>query len=743
MTGRSEAIPLPSKWHWPLQSAFEDLRIRYGIKVGLAALLALFASQELRLPHTSWAVLTVLVMMSSQYVGSIAVKAIMRLIGTIGGALVGIWLVGNYASTPVIFLTVLFFVVGFATYKFGQFPASQVPYAYFLVGVTTVAVATYGVADPGDVWEIGLDRALEILVGAGSSLLVTTLVWPRYAREEFIAAGRTALKTIRELVSIRADPRGWDDTARIAQIQQTFSQRLIVLRNLLQAGARESTVFSARLSNYNAFLVSLTNLFQSALNISDPQREKPILDYLQDELESLDTSILQEFDVLAMPHHPGEKLRPSHLNEAFAAFENKVKEIRDEGVLLATPLETAIAFAGHFAALRSLRDHLNNARSVMKGLPRFGQPLPDAKPHWDFLPTIDWFWVKVGIKGGLAAVISILLLKWINPPGPASIPLMAWTLTILGRPNLQAGGSGDLRAFQNGFLAAIVLVICVALLLLITPFLANYTVMNLVLFLILFVYGFMTARIPGINFWVQVALISISAFVGLNPQVPVPSQTIIDTFLGVIIGMAIATVLGRVIWPVLPQRLLRTNLLAIFGRIKALLKGDPHPEKIQTQLAILPVEALQAVTQIRKAGCSKQEKARVEGFIRALQALVAHATGLVAHRNGVPEIVEGMVRPQFERLEVEFEQMLDALSECFRRGDCQRDLPTVRGALAELDQVVEEIRERRMFANQGLEAPLRLLDVVDRYHQTADSLEECGRMVRTLKIQRYWGDYAL
>jgi p-hydroxybenzoic acid efflux pump subunit AaeB len=743
MGTRAATIPSTSKWHWPLQGVFEDLRIRYGIKIGLAALLALFVTQELRLPHASWSVLTVLVMMSSQYVGSIAVKAIMRVIGTIAGALVGVWLVGNYASTPVIFLTILFFVVGLATYKFGQFPASQVPYAYFLVGVTTVAVATYGVDNPADVWEIGLDRALEILVGAGTSLLVTTLVWPRYAREDFIAAGRSALKTMRELVSLRADPRQPDASVRIAQIQETFNQRLIVLRNLLQAGARESTVFSARLSNYNAFLVSLTNLFHAALNLGDPQREKPILDHVQDELESLDTAILQEFDVLAMPHHPGEKLRPSHLNEAFAAFEKKVKEIRDEGVLLATPLETAIAFAGHFAALRSLCDHLNNARSVMEGLPRFGQPLPDAKPHWDFLPTIDWFWVKVGVKGGLAAVISILLLKWINPPGPASIPLMAWTLTILGRPFLQVGGSGDLRAFQNGFLAAVVLAICVALLLLITPFLANYTVMNLVLFLILVVYGFMTARIPGINFWVQVALISISAFVGLNPQVPVPSQTIIDTFLGVIIGMAIATVLGRVIWPVLPQRLLRTNLLAVFGRIKALLKGDPHPEKIQTQLAILPVEALQAVTQIRKAGCSKQEKARVEGFIRTLQALVAHATGLVARRNGVPEIVEGMVRPQFERLEVEFEQMLDVVTECFRRGDCQRDLPTVRGALAELDQVVEQIRERRMFANQGLEAPLRLLDVVDRYHQTADSLEECGRMVRTLKIQQYWGDYAL
>ena len=36
-----------------------------------------------------------------------------------------------------------------------------------------------------------------------------------------------------------------------------------------------------------------------------------------------------------------------------------------------------------------------------------------------------------------------------------------------------------------------------------------------------------------------------------------------------------------------------------------------------------------------------------------------------------------------------------------------------------------------------------VLDLVDRYHATADALDECGRLVRTLEIQRYLGDYAL
>jgi hypothetical protein len=170
-----------------------------------------------------------------------------------------------------------------------------------------------------------------------------------------------------------------------------------------------------------------------------------------------------------------------------------VNEIRDHGVLAAKPLQAAIAFAGHFTAIRTVCDELNNIRSAMEGLPRFGQPLPEAKPHWDLLPVIDWFWVRVAVKGGLAAVISIVLLEWINPPGSASTPLMAWLLTILGRPFLRVGGTGDLRAFQTAFRASLMLVACAALLILTTPFLVDYAAMDVALFLILFTLGFLTA----------------------------------------------------------------------------------------------------------------------------------------------------------------------------------------------------------------------------------------------------------
>ena len=722
-----------------------DVRVRHGIKMGLAGLLALFCTQVLRLPHDNWAILTVVVLMGARFVGSVAFKAIMRVTGTIAGALVGIWLVGNYTSTPAIFLPVLFLAMAFASYKYGQVGARQVPYAYYLFGFTTLTIVTDGVTDPAQAWHVGLDRTEEILVGLISALLVTSILWPRYAREEFLEAGRAALKTVNQLVSVHLqasiDPAIAHSETK--EIHSKFDQQLSVLRNLQQAGGRESTLFSARLSNYNAFLVSVTNLFHAGLDLGRHRLDPLFLGRLQYEIESLLAAISEEFDILTGSRSPNEKLHASRLNEAFVALQTKVNETRDQGVLIAAPLPTALAFAGHFAAIRSVCDELNNIRNAMEGLPRFGQPLPETKPHWDFLPTIDWVWVKIGIKGGLTAVIAVLLLKWINPPGASSIPPMAWVLTVFGRPFLQAGGTGDLRAFQNASLKALALIGCAVLLILTTPFLAGFAAMNLVLFLILFLFGFFTARSNGINSWILVGFLTISAFVGLNPQVPVASQTIIDTFLGLMIGIGIGTVVSRLIWPVLPQRVLRGALLTLCGQIKALLRGEPHREKIQTQLALFPVAALQAAAQIRIAGRSDEERAKLVALIRALQTLITRMTQLFCRRDGLPEIAEPVLKPPFERLEIEFSQMLDAFAECFRQGDGRLQLPTVRGALIEMDHAIQQLRDRNLLASLSFEAPLRVLDLVDRYHATADVLDECSRLLCSLRIKYYWGDYFL
>jgi uncharacterized membrane protein YccC len=75
----------------------------FGIKLGLAGMLALYISRLIRLDHANWAIFTVLVLAPAQYVGAIAQRSIARVVGTIIGGFVGIWLVGNYEQDRVFF----------------------------------------------------------------------------------------------------------------------------------------------------------------------------------------------------------------------------------------------------------------------------------------------------------------------------------------------------------------------------------------------------------------------------------------------------------------------------------------------------------------------------------------------------------------------------------------------------------------------------------------------------------------
>jgi hypothetical protein len=714
--------------------------------MGLAGVLALFLTQVLPLPHDNWAILTVLVMMTTQYTGSLAVKALLRTVGTVAGAIVGVWLVGSYTSTPMVFLPLFFLVLAATSYKYGQFGARQVPYAYYLLGLTTLSVVTNGIATPDQAWQVGIDRTEEILLGSTVALVVSTVLWPRSAREEFASASRHSLEVIGRLVSIQTEAFAMraEPSAEVNEIRQNFPSRLSVLRNLLQAGSMESTLFAARLSNYNAYLSSLISLFEGAFLLNRwRQVDVAIVEQLQTELALVSKAVSAEVNILSAPSLPGQKLPPNSLEDAFAVLIRKTEELRDQGFFASQPTDKAIVWGTHFAAIRSLRDELLNIRDLTQGLPRFGQPLPEAKPHWDLLPKIDWFWVKVGIKSGLVGVLAITLIKWIHPPGSTALPVMAWIQTVLTRPFIRAGGTGDKGIFQNAFFGSLILSGCIVALLLTTPFLANYLVMNLTLFAILFGLGFLSARIPGINFWMLFVYLFVSVFVALNPQQPVDSQNIIDSFVGLMAGMFIGAVVSRLIWPVLPQRLLRDNLLDVFAGISALLREDPHKEKIRANLAIRTVEAQQVVKGIRMHGYSETDKAGLSALLSQLQATVPRVGHLVSYRKSLPPAAEPLLRPSLARLETEFHQMLDTFSACFRRGDCRREFPTLHGAVSAMDAVVHDIRQSGILKVHKVTEPLRMLDLVGRYHLIADDLEECSRLIRELRIDRYWGDYAL
>jgi len=240
-----------------------------------------------------------------------------------------------------------------------------------------------------------------------------------------------------------------------------------------------------------------------------------------------------------------------------------------------------------------------------------------------------------------------------------------------------------------------------------------------------------------------VTILAVSVFVGLNPQVPVPTGTIIDSIVGLITGIAIATVIGRLIWPLLPQRLLRDDLVEFFGQLKAFSNRELPKKKIQTRLALLPIEALQASKRIPLLIFTKEEQRQFELLIRELSSLAPQLTALTRRRIDLSAKLDALVHSELEQLEIEFGQITDAFADSFRKGDCRREFPSVQGALQGLRQRAEQVRREGILASESVDAPIKLLEIVSRCHRIGDTLEQCANLIKSLSIHRYWGDYVL
>jgi Fusaric acid resistance protein family len=100
----------------------------------------------------TWALTTVFVIIIVQFVGAVAEKSILRVIGTVIEGVIGYLLTAGFEQQPVLYLLLVGGVVGFGTAMFGY---TKYPYAFLLCGLTTMAVASNGMSDPGFSWKPG------------------------------------------------------------------------------------------------------------------------------------------------------------------------------------------------------------------------------------------------------------------------------------------------------------------------------------------------------------------------------------------------------------------------------------------------------------------------------------------------------------------------------------------------------------------------------------------------------------
>jgi p-hydroxybenzoic acid efflux pump subunit AaeB len=725
-------------------AVFLDPKAMAGIKLGLAGMLALYISRLIRLDHANWALFTVIVLAPSQYVGAIAQRSIARVVGTIIGGFVGVWLVGNYEQDGLFFLLFVFVYISFCMYMYG---GSIFPYAFFLCANALVTVCANGIFDPTDAWHIGLGRTLEILTGVVSILIVANLFFPRFARHEFIHLARAAMGNVATLVglqhkSLETGAYHWDEaqTTAIALREQSLK-----LGALLQNGSNESMYFRRRLPSYTMAVVSLVHLLQASLDLF--RRQKGRSRYLDDvgtELFAVHEAIEHGLQTLADAPQSRIPIKDDGLEAKFHALELRLREVHATGIARNYSLEDALDLANHYAALAVLHDELLKLRALVLDLPVPGDPPSRDKPSEFRFPTTDLSRVRHAVKPAIAATAALLICNWFNPPGAAGIPLGAMATTYFKKDFV--GGKGDRGSLQGAFKISVVGLLYLIVVFLISPALSNYGIMNLFLFAELFAYGYYLASLGGQSLHQNAAMLFLVGTVGLDAEKPVAVETVFGSYFGVILPIFLAAIVGRLFWPVLPEAELRKRLVEFFSIGSNLIASPPgHGEEaLSKRLPLIPIEAVHWVRGLQGHSCPQDEVAKMLALTVMMRRLALHLSNR-ARREApdLPENITRLVEPCVQKTREEFRETSEALANVFREGSTRVAVPSTAAARESFRGVLQEVRKQNLLADQSLKTVISFLSLSHRLDVIADDLEICRSQALALTIERYWGDYSL
>jgi uncharacterized membrane protein YccC len=727
----------PPRW-------FENVPLQQGLKMAIAGMLAFYVALWQGLPNPQWCIFTVVVLTLAQYVGAIAEKSLLRVIGTVAGALLGIWLVGNHGSEPLFMMGGCFLIAACGTMMFG---GNWYPYAFFLTVLTMLVVVNNAMKNPSAAWDTGVARTEEICVGIVASMIVTGVLWPRYARVEYRRSTRSALRDIgrvaieRIRLLLETDSSGGTE-AEIRKLVASFATRMNTLRLLIRYGQRESEYFRAGLPIRLKLIGEVGACFEAAVSLGQrlPQHSR-YRDLVATELRDIHEQLKEEFEDLTTQDKTA-RTNPG-LEAAIDRCNRRLADLRDQGATKGIPIQEAMDFSAHYTALLDIAARLRLIRECLYEIhmPEVLTPQITVKPE-PF--KLDPFWVRNGIKAGLTATLALLYVNWINPPGGAALPFAAWLFTLLSR--VYPGSEGDRRAFTYVIPVALFGIPYSLLLLFLTPFLADYFVMNIFLFIGLFLLGFTIARQGGISLYTQAGMLFFVGTISMNPQMPVGFQAIVDNYFGVILALVLSSIVQRLLWPVLPQREICHLFAEYFACCRKLL-GMVSPAEsghLQDRLALIPPEVASWIRVTHTSEYPKGETQKLTDLLHSAQQL---GYSILSARKlfdlDIPAEIRAELDANMKSIELGNRQALQALEEAFAKGKRGAMPPSQLAIFQPIEKPLSKVRQDYLSGVLHFTQAIPFLGAVDFLETTARTLDKCVDQLRGLELEAYSGDYAL
>jgi p-hydroxybenzoic acid efflux pump subunit AaeB len=159
--------------YWP-----QSVENRAAFRTAVAALVATLISFCFHLETPYWSAMSV-VIVTNLYTGSIIDKAMMRIIGTIAGAFLGLILASLVVNSLFLYLLSCFFIISVSVY-FYHF--SKYGYAYLLGALCAFLIISQIAFNPQNAFFVAIWRPVEIAIGVLVSAISAYTIFPNHLR---------------------------------------------------------------------------------------------------------------------------------------------------------------------------------------------------------------------------------------------------------------------------------------------------------------------------------------------------------------------------------------------------------------------------------------------------------------------------------------------------------------------------------------------------------------------------------
>jgi uncharacterized membrane protein YgaE (UPF0421/DUF939 family) len=694
--------------------------------------------------------ITVLVL-NTRYLGSSVDKGVLRITGTLAGAVIALFLIGFLAQERFLFI---FVVAVLNAFLFYMMQGSRYPYSWFVCAMTILIVGFGSVENPDNIFHSAVSRVSGVILGIISSLLVHGLLRPSRAGDDFEKQLRNILHEASELLELKYSDYILDrsDANQIVKIERNIISGLPKLKSTLNAAAYDTGRFSRFLKSYNVLIAQTDTLVNLIYVISQTFKNcytYPSLKFnIQksqafSEIMELITSYTRKLVSDCDLSRDGTIVND---DSAFQAeFQTKLDSLTEEFKSQGLDPESTLAFFIMRTKLEELASLIIKIRSILLSVESpgkseiFNASQPEIFEIEESFSITSPRFMKAITSALMIMLASIIWIITDWPLGYSSFLLFVWIISYV---NI-VSPAVPTKPILSGFIWAAAVGSVMYFLLM--PQLDNYQQLAPLIILMFFPFCYkMNNPSPLISVWGMIASVLLVMFANISEVQTYSFSTYVNTFIGTGGGLLIGLVILSIFSYRRPEKEFKKQMILFFGSCEEMLKQlDKHKPWTPEGRSVLFSGRKELIDHIKNtilwAGTLNYErtpdndKTKVKSLLSSLEDITFRLDSLEEARQEFKDESKILsIKDKGHEIRQTIKDEFGLIKNSISNGEQVPDFPDISELVKQISEDLKEIRNREGADKNLSELAVRILLVAGFYQSLAASLAECREQVNRL-----------